>query len=402
MMAMRLHLVEHAVFVGGSRDRLNLAILIATGVAASMAATFAPFMVGGLVEFAGLTIRQAGGVASVEMAGAALGALVSFYAVNKYDRRNIIFSGLSVFIIGNLAAASVDGFLPLLVLRIICGFASATVVATACACIAMSAEAERVFGYYFLTMIATGALGAATMPQIIAMGGAKAIFIAYAFIALCVAMVCLMLPRLKIAETSAHKEAPSALAIEPMHALGAVLLWFIAFGAIWTFVERVGAAIRLPADDIGFALAISQGGGAAGALIASILASRAGAVKPILAAAGIYFVAAMSIPFVDSLQRYILMAFMLSFGFSMGNPYLSGLLARLDASGRLTSLGTLMQAGGLAIGPGVGALIVSAGDITNTVWFGAIAALVSAGFVLRVSYIGHKKQSACIAKNMEV
>lgn len=401
-MGLRARNLEQAVTAAETQSRLILVIMIAAGVTASMAATFAPFMVGALVEFGGLTTGRAGGIVSAEMAGAALGALASFYGVNKYDRRGIIVAGLSIFMIGNIVAASVDGFLPLMAVRTVCGFASAAVVATACACIAMSPEAERAFGYYFLTMIGTGALGAIAMPQIVALGGAKSIFLTYAIVALVMALVSLKLPRLKIAEARGRKEIPSALAAEPLHALGAVLLWFVAFGAIWTFVERVGAVVQLSANDIGFAIAISQGGGAVGALIASILGLRMGAVKPIVVAATAYFAATISIPFVTSLQSYVLMVFMLSFGFSMGNPYLSGLLARLDTSGRLTSLGTLMQAGGLAIGPGVGALVISGADITNIIWLGAGAAVVSAGLAVRVSYIGYRKQSSLLAKNANI
>lgn len=364
----------------GNRDRLALAALITAGVVASMGASFAPFMVGALVEHAGLSIKQAGAVASVEMAGAMVGAFAMFHLVNRLERRSLILGGALLFAIGNLAAAFVDGFQAILAVRALCGFVSAVVVATVAASIATREGAERAYGLFFLTMIISGALCSLVIPAIVSAGGARGFFFALSGVALLSSAGVIFIPASKASVAQSTSTAGSIFDARQLQALACMFLWFVAFGATWTFVERLGAGIPLTAAAVGLALAISMGGGASGALAASLVGGRYGAFKPIALAAAASALAGAAMIESNSLATFAIAVLVYKFGFSLAMPYISAIFAGIDKSGRLMTLGTLMQAAGLAVGPAVGSALVSDETIAPAIYFSIVIG-IAAGLI---------------------
>ena len=364
----------------GNRDWLVLASLITAGVVASMGASFAPFMVGALVEHAGLSVKQAGAVASVEMAGAMLGAFAIFHVVNRLERRSLILGGALLFAIGNLAAAFAEGFPALLIVRALCGFVSAIVVATVAASIATRERAERAYGLFFLTMIVSGALCSLVIPGIITAGGARGFFLALAGISTLSFVAGFLIPASKKNAAGNSSVGGSVFDAKQVQALACMFLWFVAFGATWTFVERLGAGIPLTATAIGLALAISMGGGASGALAASLVGGRYGAFKPIALAATASAIAGAAMIGSNSVATFAVAVLVYKFGFSLAMPYISAIFAGIDKSGRLMALGTLMQAAGLAVGPAVGSAIVSENTVAPAIYFSIVIG-VAAGLI---------------------
>ncbi len=350
--------------------------LIFLGVTASMAASFAPFIVGALVEFGGLSVREAGMVAAGEMAGAMVGAFAVFHIVNKIERRTLMWAGMLLFAIGNMVSMSVDGFASIVAVRAACGFVSAIVVATVAATMAIQPSSERAYGWFFFTMIVSSAVGALVMPAIVAMGGAKAVFVGIAIISLMAFTAALSLPPFKSAVIERSASAARAPILRRALALMSMLLLFTAFGAAWTFVERIGAALSMTPQQIGVALSLSMAGGALGSLAATFAGARFGLFLPIIVAACASTFGAWSMTFGLSLASFTIAVLVFKFGFSLGVPYLSAIFASIDPSGRLMTLGTLTQAAGLALGPGLGALFVHGADVSSAVLFSVLVSAV--------------------------
>ena len=82
----------------------------------------------------------------------------------------------------------------------------------------------------------------------------------------------------------------------------------------------------------------------------------------------------------NSLATFAIAVLVYKFGFSLAMPYISAIFAGIDKSGRLMTLGTLMQAAGLAVGPAVGSALVSDETIAPAIYFSIVIG-IAAGLI---------------------
>jgi hypothetical protein len=155
------------------------------------------------------------------------------------------------------------------------------------------------------------------------------------------------------------------------YALGAMVVFYTSGIGVWAFLERIARQAGLPAEVIG------------GSLGAALYAGRSKALWP-QAASGALFVASIAaLGYRGGLASFYAAVFVFNAAWNFFMPFVIGLVARRDASGRLSSLvpGTVML-GGIIGPPLAGLLIRAAGYPAMLLVMTAIAATAIVGYVV--------------------
>ena len=141
-------------------------------------------------------------------------------------------------------------------------------------------------------------------------------------------------------------------------ALFAQGLYFLAPGAAWGYLERIGQTFQLSLSQIGFALGASTFAGIAGA-IAVVLLGHASAARPRIAdrhrpvdRRGVH-----ADGWHGFAMRFFIAASLFNFAWNATFPYQMGVLAQLDRTGAVAILSLIVQLGGLAAGPLVASML---------------------------------------------
>jgi predicted MFS family arabinose efflux permease len=137
----------------GEIARVLLAFLATAGL---FYVNIMPALVGGLIDGAGFSNRQAGMVGSSNVYGAALGALVAVFLVKRISWRATSYVLLAGLISMDLLSLLVHHFLPLLMMRFAHGFVGGMLVGIGFSIIARTTHPDRTFGYLLVVPASAG------------------------------------------------------------------------------------------------------------------------------------------------------------------------------------------------------------------------------------------------------
>jgi predicted MFS family arabinose efflux permease len=140
-------------------------------------------------------------------------------------------------------------------------------------------------------------------------------------------------------------------------ALTAQAVYFVAPGAAWGYLERIGQTFGLTLAQVGTALGLSTFAGMAGALLVVLVGTRVRRWPAMLIGSGISMLALVLLLEGSGLPRFLLAAALFNFAWNATFPYQMGVLASLDRDGSVAVLSLLMQVGGLALGPMLGSML---------------------------------------------
>ena len=139
--------------------------------------TFLPMVVGTAVDDLGLSARQAGLLASAEMAGAGLGTFVVSPRVHLWNRRRIASIGLASIFVGAVASILSGSYELLIPSRALTGLGEGVIVAAVIASMSGGRAPERLFGLWTIfNMLIASTMFFVVMPRVIAFWGADGVF----------------------------------------------------------------------------------------------------------------------------------------------------------------------------------------------------------------------------------
>jgi predicted MFS family arabinose efflux permease len=165
-------------------------------------------------------------------------------------------------------------------------------------------------------------------------------------------------------------------------ALGTMAVFYTSGIAVWTFLERLAVHAGFSRAAASEAIAIGIFVGIIGSVGAALVAGRTRRIWP-QTTSGIVFVASVAaIGFSTNLVEFYAAVFVFNCSWNFFTPFVMGLLAASDKTGRLASLvpGTVMIGG--VIGPPLaGVLIKSSGYEATMIVMTAIAGLAIASYV---------------------
>ena len=335
-----------------------------------------PVFVGALVDTGGLSMAQAGAIASADLAGIFAAAVAALAWIRRADWRRVALFSLTFMVAGNVACPWMDGYAPLLVLRGVLGLAAGNLMAIGMAHLARVAKPDRAFALAIAAQVAFSTAALWLMPVAVRSWGLASLFGLLAGLSAIGLLAATQLVR----GTEAIAPGTLGKASGSLHvfvALFANTIFFIAQSGVWAFLERMAAQAGLAHETVGTMLAVSVSLAIAGPLAASLIADRYGRAAP-LAVVAVGQLAALWIlqgPMTAVLFLIAATGFQIFWNFAI--PYIVAIVAALDRARRYIVLVTPFQAAGIALGPVLAGNVAGEGELSPVAILGSAAVLAS-------------------------
>lgn len=348
-----------------------------------------PVLVGALVDYIGLTPREAGFVSAAEMGGFALGMTVLLAWVTRISPRALAAVSILIMVAANIVCSRAESFGLILMLCAINGMGAALAYSVFLRLAAATVRPERTFGVAnSVSILCTGIL-VLMGPRVLESFGISGLLVGLSAFA---ALTTVALPLVPGSRSHLSVEADSTAYRLPLdlgarRSIGFVLLTMLflytGHSAIWSYQERIGVQAGLPADRIGLLIGISMMfWGVLGSVAAALCGMRIGRVWPQVISLGFSVVAAIALATSNGALAFGLASALVAFSWFYGLPYQMGLLAAFDPDGRANVAGSLLTTGGAAAGPFIGALIINPPAYSVLGVFAGMCYVLALGLVL--------------------
>lgn len=326
-----------------------------------------------------LTPAQIGIYFFAELGAMSFATVPSFWWMGRYDVRLVAAFGIGIFILGNIASATlILPFQQLVFLRILTAFGGGTVMVICVTSAAKSENRDRVYALWVIGQLIAGAIGLAVLPKLFALYGIKSLYVSVAIGAVVASPLAMGFQKqfggIKRNLATSDSVIPNSSRKGQLRvsaaAVLAVLSFYIAVGGSWTFASQAGASGGLTPSRIGEILAQATLFGIVGAALASFAGGR---YRRLLMLAVGFFALFTSLVGFSLNDAFIFMVasyvFKLSWTFAL--PFMLASAARHDVNGRLMSCVNLTIGAGLAVGPLIAGFILNIGAPLSMIFYAA-------------------------------
>jgi predicted MFS family arabinose efflux permease len=355
---------------------------IFAGVAALLIVNALPALVTVIASGLGWDDRALGLLASAEVAGITLGSLAGVPLVRRVRLRTVVIAAVLALVLADAACASSDAKALIVAFRLAGGLASGVILA-ACYAIYSDTHPQRNYAIFCIGQMASGFIAVTALPLLAGRYGWRGGFCAFALLSALAIPLALPLP----ARTFV-KQAPAGRASDAggsgaavWLAVAGVVAFVIGEGAVWTFMERMGAASGISANDVNTAVSACTLAGLLGAAVMVFPSNRLGVALPLIAGMllSTAAVAAMRSP-LPAVYTASVCAF--NFAWLAFGTMQFAVIAQADRAGTATVAMSAASFGGFTIGPYV------AGELAVRYGFFAVQCLGLGGtFLALVSLI---------------
>ncbi|WP_175664866.1 MFS transporter [Burkholderia ambifaria] len=371
--------------------RSTLVALVVFAAITPLLLLVAPAVAGQLAAQLGLSASQIGTYFFVELGAFSLATVPSYLWLGRIDARRVAACAIALFGMGNLLTALwMPGFGALLALRAVTALGGGSLMVLCMTSAATSENSDRVYGLWVVGQLTAGAIGLFVLPHVFAAFGLRALYVALAVLALFAAPLSRGFPATLGVRTASAQAArggadadadasPRFVAL----AIGAVLMFYLAIGSVWTFASRAAAEAGLDPQSTGNVLAIASVMGIAGAALASCAGGRL--ARRAMLAAGYALLAAslVALAALPHASGYSAAIFAFKFAWTFVLPFMLATVAQIDTSGRLVATLNFVIGAGLAAGPLLAGLLLDAGGTMHALFAAATAGAIASFAALR-------------------
>jgi predicted MFS family arabinose efflux permease len=355
---------------------------IAAQVIGGLVPQVSPLMISGLMAGLSLSERDAGLVTSVELLALAATAIAIVPIMQRVTFRRICLIAVALAVIAQCASIFSTSLAEVTVMRALAGVGTGALYAVSLSVVAArSVNPDKVYSYFqfvwALGSVALFAIGG----QLTAAFAQRGIFALMVGLTLALAPMLMLIPNAQ-AKTAAAAAAPAnraspALGIMTLVAIG---LCLVSSGAIYAFVGPLGARAGLDTNAVGYVLTIATLCGLAGAGAATALNLKWGRMIPISVVFLGYTLVVTVLCLSHNAIAYVatVIVFLAIYYFSM--PYLFGLAAALDRTGRWAAAAGSAFLLGCAAGPLFAGTMIEAVGYTGLAVACVAILLVAWGF----------------------
>ncbi|TWT11506.1 MFS transporter [Reyranella sp. CPCC 100927] len=340
-----------------------------------------PYEVATLSTDYGLGPSVAGWVGTGEILALAITASWIGRVIARCDKRILTVIGLAIASAASLASIATANVPVLVGSRIVFGIGLGLIAAATSALPAAHPAPERLFAYM---QVVAGCLSVAILfltPMVVAQVGRIGLFVCELGLLVLFAPLASWLPR---AEFQGGVAAIGRMPKGAVRILAALALMYVAAIAASAYAVQAGLRAGLTEGGIETVLTVGAIGSLGGAALAGAIGKRWGATPPLAVgfvaqAAGIALMYAAGLP-----AAFIAGALTLYVASYFTSPYLQGLLAEMDGSGRVPALGGAAINYGSVGGPALAAVLAERADaeqvigtLTAVICLAALAAVLS-------------------------
>ncbi len=353
------------------------------GLISYQSLTVLPIILGALVDYRGFTLANVGYVGSVEILGMALSVAISTALINRVPRNRLAFGAALALGLTQISSAfTLDPSL-YFAERFVAGLSAGGLAAVLASTIALARVPERLTAFIYLIDALLASVLYLALPAVIARFELAGAYALLGGVTIMISPVFLLLPArgpvANLASTGFRKDALRVIAF--------AIILSAAAAAHWTFTERMALQVGLTVTQVGQVFAGSLLVGIVGASLAAWVGDRFGSTRPIVLAWTMVLVLGFAVPYLPTPLTFILGFCLLRFFMNINDPFVVGVVARLDVEGRLTTIFAASGLFGAAIGPFLASTIAGDGDFTRLSWafllMGASAFILFAQFLTR-------------------
>jgi len=321
-----------------------------------------------MVDYFHVSTEQAGLLAAVHLAGAAIGSFISILLIALLGQRRLLVFAVFCFVMGE-SLFVFSGYLPAMHIgRLIAGFGCGVFVALAFANVASLNQKDSIYAFLLLCQMIFGFIGALLWPQILGTLGYVGAMLALAVMAILTLPFLRMLPAHLTGET-VDTASKAVLTIVAVVSLLSLFTHYIANSMLWVYLERIGVEGGLSIEEISSSLAVSMLWGIFGTILAMVLGRLKSRFPQItIGILGIMVGTAMLLTHFDSaMYTFSISLILMTMVFTI--PFYQGFIADLENGEQLAMLAACAINIGLAFGPMLGSQVISYLSFQAMLWF---------------------------------
>lgn len=320
-------------------------------------------------------------VATAEMIAIAIGSAIVAMLLSAHNMHWKSAALLLLLALANVWTAYAAGANMLIAARALAGLAEGGLVAVATELIARSRRAERIGGY-FVTMqtLAQCALALMLALYVIPAAGSAGGFIVLAVVCVASVAIAFTVPS-DYADLPKEENLANVLTVPSMTALLSVFCYFMFFGAVWAFLEPLGAQYGIDGRTVGLIVSASLAVQVLGAMTATVFEARIDYRLAIAAIGAVAFVSSLVLASGPDLITFWVAALVMGFILLFIVPYQIRLAITADETRTAVLLVPAAQLFGLAIGPVAASLLIDGKDFRPVPEFAATSAIASAALL---------------------
>jgi predicted MFS family arabinose efflux permease len=353
----------------------------------------------------GFTEVQVGYVTSADLFGLAIGAVIAFFVVARYDRRYLTIGAASVAIVANLLCIYFQTYDVTFWLRLAAGMGAGVYTGIAVATIGGHSRPAFAFGMELFAFAFSQAAELKFLPYL----SIEGLYITFAMTFVVGLLFISWLPRrptdssldieVDVAERDGeHRvEQKHVPAYVPWLVLTAVAFTYISIGAYWTYIELATVDSAASPEWVADMLVYTSFFSLIGCLFAVLLSNRYGLSKPLLVT--LVFQASIVLMLVFGITDYRVAFSMFAFNFCwiFVDIYQAATIANVDRSGRYVSLLPAAQGLGNGLGPAMAASVLAWGVGYNGVFILCAMASITAMLVYLYMYLMLRRNIPALA-----
>jgi len=353
----------------------------------------------------GFSEIQVGRVASADLFGLAVGAIIAYFVVAKYDRRHLAVAAAVTAITANLLCIYYQDYDTTLLLRLIAGIGAG--IYTGIAVATIGGHSRPAFAFSVELFAFAGSQGAELkfLPYL-SIEGMYAAFASFFVIGL---LFIRWLPRhpaegaldveVDVEEDTGehHTEHQQVPAYVPWLVLAAVSVTYINIGAYWTYIELATVGTAASPDWVADMLVYTSVFSVIGCFFAVLLSNRYGLARPLLVSLVIHAGIVLMLIFGITNATVAISMFAFNTLWIFIDVYQASTIANVDRSGRYVALIPAAQGLGNALGPYLAAGVLSMAFGYNGVFLLCGAASIVAMFIYLYMYLRLKKTIPALA-----
>lgn len=338
-------------------------------------------LVPGLVDGLGFSEGDAGRVGSLNIYGAALGALVAVALVGRIRWRTFAACALLVLIALDASSILVTRPGPLMALRFVHGTVGGCLVGVAYSVFARTRSPDRVFGMLLAVQYGLGGLGVMVLPRLVPAYGHGVLFATLVAFSLCALAILPFLdayPAGRVARPAARGGIRKGLL-----ASTAVALFLFQAGnmALLVYMIPLARHFGLGTEYASTVLGVATWIGIAGCLAVVALGTRYGRAWPLAIATAVAAMACYAFGWSGVPGMFLIANCVSGIMWSFVASYVLGLCAEFDQAGRTAALGGFVSKMGLATGPFVAAALMDRAGYPELITAAAVAVALSLPFM---------------------
>ena len=370
-------------YIQASADGLMAQVLLSfLATAGLFYVNIMPALVDGLMSGLNFSARDAGLVASLNVYGSALGALLAVFIIRKLPWKPLSGVLLLCIIVIDFVSAQITTAENLIIVRALHGVVGGILVGIGFAVIARTGSADKSFGMLMLVQFGLGGLGLVILPGLVSQYGTQVLFlslIAFSVITLLMLPFIADYPETSVPKTNNASTDQSTKWLMPALVLMAIFCFQGALMGLFAYIFGFGVSLGLERDLVAWVLGGASWMGMAGAFLMMILPASLGRKIPLFVAMLAALIAIWALHFGEQKSVFIAASFAICICWSFVTPYLFGMCSQFDSDGAIAILGGFASKLGLASGPLLAAFILTDLDyslLINTAIIGIVAAFI--------------------------